>query len=305
METQIISILCEGPHDVAFITKILKTIGFESNEELKIGEFPFPINNLLKTEVTKTKVEELNLQEVRQTLLPLNTLRRDQNYLFLYSMGGDSKILKNSQPLLSEFISFIPQDEGGFDEALPVGTRLSLIYFLDSDYKGIVERLNELNNEIKKTVNVTPFEHDRTITIVKKIKLGTFIFTGLDNNTGKLEDILIPLMEQDNEDIFKNAEQFLSVNFDEKRLFKLKLEVSGTQVIEKRSEKTKDKLKYDALKSRIGVVGQLQKSGSNNVVCIGQTDYLTLDKIKKSLKCQEIVSFFEEFLVFEENNQLK
>lgn len=298
MATQIITVLCEGPHDVAFITKILKTIGFKSNENIKIGDYPFPINNLLVSEVTKTNVEELNLQEVRQALLPSNTLVRDKNFLFLYSMGGDSKILINSQPILKEFISFLPKEEGGFDEVLPLDTRLSLLYFLDADDKGIARRLDELNNEMYKTLGVKPFENHNSVKIVNGIKLGTFIFTGSDNNTGKLEDVLIPLMEKNNESIFQNAEKYLSDNFDDARLFSLKLLINPTDqtVTESRSIKQRDKLKYDELKSRIGVVGQLQKSGSNNVVCIGQTDYLTLEKITSDAKCLEIIAFFNAFL---------
>ena len=57
MATQIITVLCEGPHDVAFITKILKTIGFKSNESTKLGEYPPPMNAILQNEVIKMNVE--------------------------------------------------------------------------------------------------------------------------------------------------------------------------------------------------------------------------------------------------------
>jgi hypothetical protein len=297
MATQIITVLCEGPHDVAFITKILKTIGFKSNENIKIGDYPEPINGLLISEVKKTNVGELNLQEVRQALLPSNTLQRGDDYLFLYSMGGDSKILSNSQPMLRKFISFIPKEEGGFDEALSKGGRLSMLFFLDADDKGISTRIIELNNEIHKNFNVKPFENHKTTVDFNGIKLGAFVFTGLDNNTGKLEDILMPLMEKDNEKIFGNAEIYLNEHFDDARLFPMKLREDEEGIIyEERSERQKDKLKYDELKSRIGIVGQLQKSGSNNVVCIGQTDYLTLEKIHTNAKCQEIIDFVEGFI---------
>lgn len=297
MATQIITILCEGPHDVAFITKILKTVGFKSNENIKIGDYPKPINGLLISEVTKTNVGELNLQEVRQTLLPSNTLQRGEDYLFLYAMGGDSKILRNSQQILKEFIAFIPKEEGGFDEALPAGTRLSLLYFLDADDKGIEKRVEELNSEIDGNFKVKPFENHKTVAVFNKIKMGAFVFTGSDNTTGKLEDILMPLMAKDNEMVFDHAESYLSEHFDESRLFPVKLRVDETgKIYDERSERQKDKLKYDELKSRIGIVGQLQKSGSNNVVCIGQTDYLTLEKIQSDAKCQEIITFFEEFI---------
>ena len=80
MAVQIIAILCEGPHDVEFISRILKHNGYSSNDKLKIKDFPVPINGLLKTEASKTNVEDLNLQEVRQVLLPSSTLKIDSNY---------------------------------------------------------------------------------------------------------------------------------------------------------------------------------------------------------------------------------
>ena len=297
MATQIVTVLCEGPHDVAFITKILKTTGFKSNESIKIGAYPKPINQLLTEEVTKTNVEELNLQEVRQALLPSNTLQRDNVYLFLYAMGGDSKILINSQPLLEKFISFIPKEEGSFDEALPAGTELSLLYFLDADDKGIPRRIEELNIEIHRKFTERPFRTHTDFPVFNGIKLGAFVFTGSDDSTGKLEDILIPLMTESNEPIYQDAENYLTRHFNDERLFPLKLGINGEdKMYEERSERPRDKLKYDALKSRIGIVGQLQKSGSNNVVCIGQTDYLTLEKIQSNRKCQEIIDFFERFI---------
>lgn len=294
MATQIITVLCEGPHDVAFITKILKTTGFKSDEGTKLSKYPSPINQLLTKEVTKTNIGELNLQTARKVFLPSKALKRGNIHIFLYEMGGDSKILSNSPPLLREFISFIPKEEGGLT-VLPSGTELSLLYFLDADDKGILKRIEELNKVIYENFKEEPFKKHTDFPVFNGIKLGAFVFTGSDNNTGKLEDILIPLMTEDNESIFQEAESYLSKHFKEERLFPLKLSINHEgKMYEERSKV--DKLTYYTLKSRIGVVGQLQKSGSNNVVCIGQTDYLTLEKIQSNGKCQEIIAFFEEFI---------
>ena len=68
MAKQIITILCEGPHDVAFICRILKTTGFKSNESTKIGDYPTPFDQLLVNEASKTDIEQLNLSELRRNL---------------------------------------------------------------------------------------------------------------------------------------------------------------------------------------------------------------------------------------------
>jgi len=43
-------------------------------------------------------------------------------------------------------------------------------------------------------------------------------------------------------------------------------------------------------------MGQLQKSGKSNTTCIRDTDYLTLEKIQGSPKCQEIITFLNKVI---------
>ncbi len=128
------------------------------------------------------------------------------------------------------------------------------------------------------------------------MKIGAYIFTGLDNNLGKLEDILLPLMKVNNDGIFSSAESFLDANHDISRTFPLKLskDAAGT-IIETRSVKNKD-TDFDRIKSVIGIAGQLQRSGKPNTAYISDTDYLTLTKINENEKCRAIIAFFNEFL---------
>lgn len=268
----IVSILCEGPHDVAFVTKILKANGFKNNEKLKLGEYPKPISNLLISEAKKSKVEELNIQELRQTLIPSSTLQKDNHHLFLYAVGGDSK-KEPRKNFLKELLSFLPQDEGEI-ELFP-NIKLNLLYFFDADDKGISARLDSLNSEVSEIFGKKIFEENGDVKFVGKLYLGCYIFSEQDSDKGKLENIILPLMKIDNEDIFANAEKYLETHFVDSRC----------------------KSKYDHSKSTIGLCGQLQKSGSSNVVCISQSDYLDSEKLTTDKNCIEIFEFIEKFLV--------
>jgi hypothetical protein len=295
MATQIITVLCEGPHDVAFIYKILRTAGFKNIEGTKLGKYPPPINSFLCQEVTNTNVEELNLQQVRGGMLPVSTLQREQNFIFLYSLGGDGKITER-QYMLNQLLSFIPRE--GEISVLPPDTNLSLLYFFDSDDKGIERRIAELNTELKQVLGDTipvVFEKQASIKVINQLKLGNFIFTGSNNDKGKLEDTLFPLMKGNNEEIFERAEEYLNTNYDNNRVLPLKLSIRDGKLIEERSTKNKDK-DFDWKKSIIGLSGQLQRSGKPNTVYIRDSDYLTLEKIADSSKCQEIIAFFEMFI---------
>jgi hypothetical protein len=292
MAINIITVLCEGPHDVAFISRILKTIGYVSFEHVKIGEYPFPMNKLIGKEIPKINIEELNLTELRRNLLPHNTLHREDNYIFLYSLGGDSK-RESRQKMLQELLDFITAKPGEF-EVLPKDTKLSLLYFFDADEGGIDARINQINEEIKGAVpeiEDSLFKNHTDTSFISKLKVGNFIFSETDGK-GKLEDILLPLMREQNTMIFSEAQSFLEKHHDDHRVKRLKVVVDENgEIIEKRVKGDP----FDKKKSLIGAVGQLQKSGKSNVVCISDTDYLSLEKIRNNEKCLELISFFNHF----------
>jgi len=298
MATQILTILCEGPHDVAFIVRLLKANGFKSNENTKIGNYPQPFDQLLVNEASKTDVEQLNLTEVRRNLLPSNVLTKNDSFIFLYSLEGDGK-REPRMRILKELRSFITE-EGEF-ERLPRDTNLSLLYFFDADDKGVANRLSDINTEVREAlpeINVDPFQENGASYLVTKLKIGAFIFTDGTNDTGKLEDILMPLMIEGNQAIFDAANNFLTSHYDDGRMFPLKLSINPqtSAISESRSVRAGDKAKYDEKKSIIGAIGQLQRSGKSNVVCISDCDFISLEKIRASQKCQEITTFFDTFI---------
>lgn len=298
MPTQIIIALCEGPHDVSFICKILKSNGFLSNESLKINQFPQPMDSLMAQEIVKTDVEELNLQEVRKGFLPTNTLQKGDVYVFLYSMGGDGKKVPR-QAILNSLAISVRQKGEIKKERIPEDTNLSLLYFFDADVQGVPARLAQVNAEVREVIASTQadiFTANVTYSLHEGIKLGCCIFTGADNTTGKLEDILVPLMKDGNDNIFDNAHGYLNNHFDDARLFPLKLTTAANATTEARSARAGDKYRYDEKKSILGVVGQLQKSGKSNTTCISDTDYLTLAKIQGNAKCQEIITFMNNVI---------
>lgn len=274
--TNIITVLCEGPHDVAFLTKILKSNGYKSNDNKKIGEYPVPYNSLLENEAKKSDINGLNIQELRSVMLPTSTLINKNSQLFLYAVGGDTRKDKR-QKLLAEINSFIAKSEEEY-EILPEDTKMTVLYFFDADEKGEKVRFDEVVSEIKEIFDDfddSDFDKKPVSLFEDKLAFGAYIFKKKGKDKGKLEDILLPLMKNGNDKIFEEAEIFIETHYDAKR--------------------AKGK-RFNKEKSVIGTVGQLQKSGSSNVVCIGQTDYLTDEKILADKQCIDIANFFKQFL---------
>lgn len=289
---KIVFVLCEGPHDVAFLYRILKTIGFTNYPE-KIKNFPPPINKFISEVVKSIAIDEMKLDEIRSRPIPSEVLVSLNNALFLlYSVHGDSK-KPVRQEIMKLLLAWIPPDP---DAITPPGDNdLSILYFFDADEKGIGRRLAQIKQEIAEflgfSIPADDFQHNGSLYKLNNITYGAYVFAR-DEGKGKLEDILLPLMKMGNEDIFEKAEEYLQLK-DDDRLRKLELQEEKGKI---REDRTGDAMRFDLSKSEICVAGQLQNSGKSNVVIIKDCDYLTLDKITTSSKCQEIVEFFKKVL---------
>ncbi len=94
----IIFVLCEGPHDVAFLYRLLATDGFKGYKE-KIGDFPQPINKLILRALKESEYENLKLDEIRAKPLPQKVVFKENTLILLYAMGGDGKKEKRRELL--------------------------------------------------------------------------------------------------------------------------------------------------------------------------------------------------------------
>jgi hypothetical protein len=278
MAAKIGIVLCEGAHDVAFLSTILKSVRFSGKSDTTIlSKFPKPMNDYIINEIKKSNIEDIKFDQIRNSLIPTATLLREQCHIFLYSLGGDSK-KELRQKILKEIIGLIPEsiEEGnGMEEIIKSSDaiKISFIYFFDADNLGVKERINQINQEIEEISGIKPISEHSTFGEVNGLNVGAFIFTGDDDNTGKLEDILLPMMESGNEGIFNDASTYIDTHYDDSR---------------------SKKNNYNRDKAKIGIAGQLQKSGMTNAVIISQTDYITPAKIIANNKCQEIIAFFED-----------
>jgi len=262
----------------------------------KLKEYPAPLDQLLISEAKRSSIEEMNLQMLQRRLLPIEIMKRkEETQLLLYSLGGDSKQEERKKLLQNFKDSFIMEDPDAF---LPSeGESGSIAYFFDADKKGVEKRYKEITEEInslfeKHTIELTI---KNPIAEINNVKLGAYIFADPENDSGKLEDILLPLMRIENETIFDNAKNYIDDNRNKERHQKLKIHIMEGVIGEKRDSK---RMKFDLKKSIIGIAGQLQNSGASNIPVIRDCDYLTLDKIKSNKQCQNIIKFFEDLTDF-------
>ena len=271
---------CEGPHDVAFLSKILKT-DFYKTCNIKIKAYPKPLNSIFENSLKNQSYEELNIEQVSSKIIPRKILKKDENIILLYALGGNRQYARATK-ILTTFIDLSVTEEGliGADD-----NKYNFLFFndADEDLDVEVEKINDfLTTYYKKDINLS---HNEI-----KESLGIYIFSH-DGKKGTLESLLKSIIQEDNSELCSDIEEFYLKYFNEDKLKRLKLTTQDNVLVEKRNGKLQKEYKT---KATINIAGQLQNSGASQVVTIEHSDLLTLDKLQNNQGVQEIIEFFRK-----------
>lgn len=293
MEYKVILALLEGAHDVAFVYRILKENGFKTTKKL-IKDLPSPLDKYLSNprQFLSASFENLKVGTVRLSSFPMAVLEKEQNTILLFPTGGvtQSGIRKK---IITQFNAIKKADkDGSADNEKDLS--ISILYLLDAENQGLTFRLNAIAEEIKEAMEIAaqPLVFtNASFSKVDDIDFGVYVFTEPGKETGRLEDILLPLMKKDNDDIFDDAATFLG-KINEYSLFNGKTNNLDVKLITK-----VDGEDFNYEKSLVGTVGQLQTSGKSNVQVIREGSYLTKDKIINDANCKAIANFIENSLI--------
>src|SRR5574344_155481 len=146
MSMELKIVMVEGPHDGAFISKVMHVNGYMTCKK-RINDYePKFLSNYLKQQYNKAPVGDLNLQSVRQGILfPSYSIMKEDELLLIFHMGGDSR-KDNRKKLVSDIYTII---HSAIAANLVGDTRISFIYEFDADNDGIEARLEQVNAEIK------------------------------------------------------------------------------------------------------------------------------------------------------------
>lgn len=270
MKTTII--LCEGPHDTAFVTRILKAKGFKQYKKA-IKDYPTYLSGFIMQHIIANNVEELNLQEARNgKIIPYNALISDEYLIVLFSIGGDNRHDRR-KTIITAFKDYF---RGGITTRDIVNESLRIVFEMDADEKGIIKRVEEIKKELSECFGTSEglgsFNHKKWVTLYG-IEWGAYIFNNPKNGIqGRLEDIVMPMFIAGNEDISGDIETIL-VKRESYKLF------SGKKA-------------FNHDKAKIGMMGQLEKEGTASPAIIEQSSFITDDKIKSDGICSEMADYF-------------
>ncbi|RCH56415.1 hypothetical protein DJ568_00715 [Mucilaginibacter hurinus] len=265
---KLLIVITEGAHDVAFLYKLFR-YGIKSTDVTakKINEFPEPLKSLFISTFKNYEYENSNL--FGRPEIPTILRHEDKNiFILLYAAGGDSKI-HIWKDLIQKFQDLY------YSPDLPTQLTISLSLMFDADKLGLKKRQEYLVARFSSLIpELTGIDVENNSNIIssKEFKQCCIYTFCNEDGFGNLEDIVLPLMKQDNDVMFGDAEGYLKKNIDTAR---------------PTSKKFTDN--FDLNKSIIGIAGQLQFSGIANNNIIKQCDYINEEKINNHPKCEELL----------------
>ncbi len=292
---KIIWLFCEGPHDAGFLTRVLTTFGYlDKSSEYTLStveKVNKPLHTLLDGYLRQYATLGYKLDKFPSRPSIFKKSEEEDTWILLYLTDGNTNFQKVYDILRPFLVSRLASTNPFRD------VKTAIAFFNDAD-NGLEQAIKELKKAIEKAytkelqkfidkkIDPSALGYTQSLTLFqdlpKPLTVGN-ILQGEENSTfqkqgyyvlckddltGKLEDIILPMMDKDNEDIFKKSAEFIQNN---KRFDKL-----------------------DSQKATIGAAGQLEMAGYANAVYIQKGNYLTEGKIKSNAKCQEIIAFINE-----------
>ncbi|MDZ7880680.1 MAG: DUF3226 domain-containing protein [Saprospiraceae bacterium] len=284
-------LFCEGPHDAGFLTRILTTFGYldkSSKYTLEtIEKANKPLYTLLNVYLRQYASLGYKLDKLPSRPSIFRKNEEEDTWILLYLTDGNTNFQKVYDILRPFLLAQLSSNSNPFK-----GISTAIAFFNDAD-NGLDNAIEEFKKAIEKAytkeqqkLEPKNLSYEQPLTLFQNLptdlaithiltrentnifeKQGYYILCK-DDLTGKLEDIILPLMIEGNVDVFDKSDKFISDN------------------------KINDKL--DIQKATIGAAGQLEMAGYANGVYIQKSSYLTKEKIETNSKCQEIIAFINE-----------
>jgi hypothetical protein len=267
-------VLCEGQHDIAFITRVLKADGFKAYNN-KVKNFISPLNNQFEAVLKGNDIGERSLGFQREHKLPSVALRNDHQLVLFHNIGGDGNLLART-----EVISMYKGLKGNDDFTSSLGFEFRFIFVFDADDVGVNERVSQVNQEL----GFDDVISQGTVSSVDGFEYGCYIFHD-GSQVGDLEDIILTMITNTEEGILSNSQVFLTDN-------QLCTDRTKEYICTHQGQSYKTKSKFKFKKSQLSVAGQLQFSGMSNSVFISNTDFLTYEQLTSNSHCTALKNLF-------------
>lgn len=177
-------VYCEGPRDVAFISKILRSLDGFLNIRKKVSELPKEIAGIVSKAIQNIDLDKIRVDKPLDVFMPNQIFQRnEEHYYLLYSMGGKNKLEATRRNIeTSQYLGAI------FDQ-------IAHLIIVDADYEhldngGLVATVDYINEQFSQFL---PSPLEGKVSTVKTDDFGyisLYVITDSEGHNGTLEDIL-------------------------------------------------------------------------------------------------------------------
>lgn len=271
-------VLCEGVHDISFVSKILCANGCEEYR-VQINNFPYPIGEQIKNNYARDTIGEKIIGNGSDSPFVPKAVYTDGNKVILFhNMNGDGDTNARFDLIEQYRKNSIALGFKNPDKIMA----FEFYLFYDADDLGVDGRLAWIEEEFADKCHLTVGKLGQAKKVfLPDITVGTFVFSDPQDpeKKGTLEDQLLLLMRKENGELLDRAGAFLQANA---------LEPDRTKEYDPKQDKYTSGKKYKPKKSQISIAGQLQFSGMNNSVIILKSDYIKKQVILQDAECKKI-----------------
>ena len=280
---------CEGPHDAAFLKRLItKNLNFEGIQ-IKISELPYPVSNVLQQSFKKRASDDLRLDLAKKFFLPDYLVKRDSVLVMIFNYGGSnraanmSSFLENLFPLLQQ-TTFAGLDQPGNQ------VKYAYTIFADADVLGLEGARDQISSDLA-TIDGSAWlksgwaKLTDTKAVTQKTDFGdaaAYIWKKSTEDNGTLEDIVLECLSGDAG--LEQTLQFLDTRFN----WASPTGATRAQICASAAKR---------LKAAFCVEGQYKKPGGSLSVILDQADLLNPDIMNKSVAVQDCLAFLRAWII--------
>lgn len=281
-------LFCEGPHDAAFLNRLLKNhLGFKKIE-LKISELPYPIRDVLQQSFKTRAAGDLRLDLAKKFFLPDFLVVKDTTLGMVFNYGGSNRQVNMTSFLKNVFNLLNAPAFAGMGSA--ESPKYAYALFADADMHGKSGALALIRQDLAKIGDSAWLSSewtaiDHSTAVMQKTNFGltsAYIWKKSAEDNGTLEDIVLECLAS-NEGL-KQTLQFLDDRFN----WIPPPSASPEQVCASAAKR---------LKAAFCVEGQREKPGMSLGVVLDQTDLLQQKVIEKSPAVNDCLMFLRAWLI--------
>lgn len=93
--SEVFLFFCEGPHDSAFLSLLLRKALGVDRQNLVVSDLPYPFSNIIKKSMESRAAEDLRLDLAKKFFLPDFVHARGEKLILIFNSGG--KIAASNQ----------------------------------------------------------------------------------------------------------------------------------------------------------------------------------------------------------------